>query len=144
MRFILVLLLGILIFSCHKQLAGPRKLDAIGHIEWSSATNQITQVYYDKDDERAITMKPHRNYEISGDVAGTWAPNGAQILLYIDGEFGPSSPFPIDLAYYETKSTLLIQGHTIQMADFTSEMYFIVVTKGTIGSVNYERHFVFR
>ena len=130
--------------SCHKQLAGPRKITAIGHIEWSEATNLITQIYYDKEDERAITMKLHRNYEITGDVAGTWAPNGAQILLYIDGEFGPASPFPIDLAYYETKPTLLIQGHTIQMTDFTSEMYFIVVTKGTIGAVNYERHFVFR
>jgi hypothetical protein len=143
-KFCIAIIFTLTLSACHKQLAGPRKITAIGHIEWSEGTNLITQVYYDKSDERAITMKLHHNYKISGDVSGTWAPNGAQILLYIVGEFGPASPFPIDLAYYETKPTLLIQGHTIQMSDFTSDMYFIVITKGQIGTVNYERHFVFK
>lgn len=145
MRF-WILLFGfwISLSSCHKQLAGPRKITAVGHIEYSEVTNLITQVYYDdKDDPRAFTMRLNKNHSISGDVSGTWAPSGAQVLLTIDGEFGPNSPFPIDEGYYESKPEIVVQGHAVNMRDFVPEMYFIVVTKGAIGADNYERHFVF-
>ncbi|MBI3136224.1 MAG: hypothetical protein HYZ14_16235 [Bacteroidetes bacterium] len=145
MRYLVLILgLGVLLGSCHKQLGGPRKITAVGHIEYSAGTNLITQVYYDdKDDPRAFTLKLHRNYEISGDVSGTWAPSGAQVLLDIDGDFGPVSPLPIDYGYYESKPEIAIQGHVINMHDFVTDTYFIVVTKGAVGSTYYERHFVF-
>lgn len=134
----------LLITSCNKELGGPRKLTAVGHFEYSSATNLVTQVYYSgKEDERAITIRLNRNNSISGDVDGTWVNSGAQITMTINGEFGPSSPFSIDHAYYETKPQVAVQGHEVTMADFVTDTYFIVVTKGTVGSTNYERHFVF-
>lgn len=130
--------------SCNKELGGPRKLTAVGHFEYSSATDLITQVYYTgKDDERAITIRLNRNKTISGDVEGTWANSGAQISMTINGNFGPASPFSIDHGYYETKPKVAVQGHEVTMTDFVEDTYFIVVTKGTIGSTNYERHFVF-
>jgi hypothetical protein len=133
-----------LVVSCNKQLLGPRKITAVGHIEYSASTNGITQVYYDtKDDARAFTMRLNKNYSISGDVSGTWSPSGAQVLLSINGEFGPASPLLIDHGYYETKPKILVQNHEITMSDFVSDVYFIVYTKGTIGSTYYERHFVF-
>ena len=129
--------------ACHKQLGGPRKITAIGHIEYSAGTNQITQVYYEKTDERAITLKLHKNYVVTGDVNGTWSPSGAQILLDLGDEFDPYSSFPIDYAYYESKPEIAIEGHTVNMHDFTSETYFIIVTKGSVGATYYERHVVF-
>lgn len=139
-----IIFLFVLTFlSCNKQLGGPRKLTAVGHFEWSSGTDIITQVYYGKDDERAITIKLNRNQTISGDVTGTWAQSGAQIALTPDDDFGPASPFTVDHGYYESKPNVAIQGHTVVMSDFVAETYFIVVTKGKIGGTNYERHFVF-
>ncbi len=88
-------------------------------------------------------MRLNKDYSITGDVSGTWAPSGAQILLTINGEFGPSSPFEIDYAYYDTKPNLNIQGQTVDMAEYKVRKYLIVVTKGSIGSTYYERHFVF-
>lgn len=141
--FILTLTVLLVCTTCHKQLGGPRKVTAVGHIEYSAGTNLITQVYYEKGDERAITLKLHKNYKITGDVTGTWAPSGAQVLLTIDGSFGPASSLPIDYGYYESKPEIAIQGHTVDMRDFVPETYFIVVTKGSIGTTYYERHFVF-
>lgn len=133
------------IAACHKQVGGPRKVTAIGHIEYSYGTNKITQVYYDQpNDPRVFSLKINRNHTITGDVSGTWAPSGAQILLYIDGDFGPGSPFPIDYAYYESKDEIAIEGHTVNMRDYTPKTYFIVVTKGFIGTTQYQRHFVFK
>jgi len=142
-----ILLFGLsflILNACNKELGGPRKLTAVGHFEYSSATNLVTQVYYTgKDDERAITIRLNRNNSISGDVDGTWANSGAQISMIITGDFGPASPFSIDHGYYETKPKVAVQGHEVTMADFVTDTYFIVVTKGTIGTTNYERHFVF-
>lgn len=145
MRKLCLLLLVVFgLYACRKQLGGPRKVTAVGHIEYSEATNQITKVFYAPDDDRAITMKLHRNYKISGDVTGTWAPSGAQVLLYIDGDFGPSSPLNMDYGYYESKPEIAIAGHTVQMSEFVDDTYFIAVTKGSIGATYYERHFVFK
>jgi len=142
-RLILIPFLAFAAMSCHKQLAGPRQVTAVGHIEYSGGTNEITQVHYDKKDQRAFTMKLHKNYKITGDVSGTWSPSGAQILMAIDGQFGPVSSLPIDYGYYESKPEVAIEGHVVKMQDFVSDTYFIVVTKGAVGGTYYERHFVF-
>lgn len=129
--------------SCHKQLGGPRKITAVGHVEYSENTGQVTKVYYEKDDARAFTIKLHKNYKITGDFKGNWSPSGAQVLLTINGNFGPEPFLPIDYGYYESKPEIAIQGHVVMMHDFTSKTYFIVVTKGSIGTTYYERHIVF-
>lgn len=137
--------MAILLSACHKQIGGPRKIQAIGHIEYSQNTNTITKELYDlKSDNRAFKMKLNKNYSISGDVSGTWSPSGAQILLYINGSFGPASPLIMDYGYYETKPTTVIQGHEVTLNDMVKGTYFIAVTKGTLGNIYYEKHFVFK
>lgn len=141
-----IFLFGVLVFlfACHKQVGGPRKLEAVGHIEYSFSTGIITKVYYNqKKDERRFTIKLNKNHTIGGDVNGTWAESGAQLNLNIDGDFGPNSPFQVDYGYYETRDFIAIEGHEINMRDFVEKTYFIAVTKGSIGNNLYYRQFVF-
>ena len=129
--------------SCHKQLGGPRKLTAVGHIEYSFSTGVITNVFYKDDQSKVFTIKLNRNHTISGDVSGTWAESGAQVDLVIDGSFGPASPLPVDYGYYETRDFIAIEGHEVNMREFAEKTYFIAVTKGIIGGKEYYRQFVF-
>src|SRR5687768_14793939 len=96
MRTPLILILLLVLASCHKQVGGPRKLTAVGHIEYSFATNVITTVFYSDDPSKVFTIRINRDHTISEDVTGTWSESGAQILLNIEGNFGPASPLDVD------------------------------------------------
>ena len=142
-HFYLVSFLLIFICACHKETGGPRKLKAIGYIEYSFSTNLITTVHYDKKDDRVFTMRINKDQSLGGDVKGKWSPSGAQMTFEIDGSFGPNSPFPIDYGYYESKDFIVIEGHEVNMRDFADKTYFVMVTKGSSGNNLYYRDFVF-
>lgn len=135
----------ILIFlpGCHKQVGGPRKITAVGHVEYSFATGILTKVFYENDPTKKFTIRINRDYTISGDAVGTWAESGAQILMYIDGDFGPNSPLPVDYGYYRDQDFIAIEGQEVNMREFAEKTYFIAVTHGFIGGNEYYRQFVF-
>jgi hypothetical protein len=143
MRVLLVLLIPVIMAACHKQVGGPRKLTAVGHIEYSFATNIITTVFYKDDPSKIFTIRINRDHTISEDVSGTWAESGAQILLNIEGDFGPASPLDVDFGYYESRDFIEIEGHEVNMRDFADKIYFIAVSHGTIAGDEYYRQFVF-
>jgi len=140
-----ILLFGFLILfsSCHKQVGGPRKITAVGHIEYSFNTGIITKVLYENNPSNIFTIRINKNHTISGDAIGTWAESGAQISMVIDGDFGPNSPFQVDHGYYRNEDFIAIEGQEINMRDFANETYFVAVTHGTIGVNEYYRQFVF-
>jgi len=144
MKFwILIFSFCVFFTACHKQVGGPRKLTAIGHIEYSFSSGIITTVFYENDASKIFTIRLNYNHTISGDVVGTWAESGAQIGMTIDGAFGPNSPLPVDYGYYETKDYVDIEGHEVNMREFAEKTYFIAVTHGIIGGDEYYRQFVF-
>ena len=148
MRILFFISILILSFgSCtKKQLLGPRKVTAVGHFEYSVSTNELTEIFYSEGDSRVFTIKLKRNHDISGDVSGVWQESGAQQLLFIDGDFGPNSPLPVDYGYYETRDKVVVPdayGVEVNMRNYASGVYFIAVTHGTIGGNEYYRYFVF-
>ena len=145
MRLIVsILVLTFAFTACKKQVGGPRKLTAVGHIEYSFSTGIITKVFYNQEkDDRIFKIRINRDYTLGADVSGTWAESGAQILLKVDGKFGPNSPLTVDYGYYETRDNIAIEGKEVSIRDFTKDTYFIAVTKGTIGGNQYYRQFVF-
>lgn len=145
MRLFALLLICILtVSSCKKQVGGPRKLKAVGHIEYSFSTGIITKVFYNQEkDERIFKIRINRDYTLGGDISGTWAESGAQINLNVDGNFGPNSPLQVEFGYYETRDNIAIEGQEVSIRDFTAGTYFIAVTKGSIGGNEYYRQFVF-
>ena len=140
---LVVLFVSLPLLSCKKQIAGSRKVTAIGEIVHNSATNIIDTEVYPKNDPRIFSMKFERDYDISGDVSGTWQESGAQMLLNIDGDFGTESLFPIDHGYYETRQFIEVGGQEVNMHEFTEKQYYIVVTNGIAGGIEYNWYFVF-
>lgn len=129
--------------SCHKQIGGPRKITAVGHIEYSFNTGILTKVLYTNTPENIFTIRINRDYTISGDAVGTWAESGAQILMSIDGDFGPNSPFDVEYGYYRNQDFIAIEGQEVNMREFVKKTYFIAVTHGYISGNEYYRQFVF-
>ena len=141
---LVVLLLSLSFIACKKkQIAGSRKVKTIGEIVYNSATGLIDTEVYPKNDPRIFSMKFERDYDISGDVSGTWQESGAQMLLFIDGDFGTEALFPIDHGYYETRQFIEVGGQNVDMYEFTEKQYYIVVTAGVAGGVAFEQYFVF-
>ena len=140
----LILLLSSLFFGCKKKkIAGDRKIEAIGEIIYNGSTGLVDTEVYPKNDPRIFKMKFERDYDISGDVTGTWQESGAQMLLFIEGDFWTDSPFPIDHGYYETRRNVLVGTQEVDMYEFTEKQDYIVVTKGSAGGTYFEKHFVF-
>ena len=133
-----------LLVSCHKQIAGPRKLTCKGYVEYSFVTGNVAKVIYSlTNDDRIFKIKINKDYTISGDVVGEWAHSGAQILMYIDGDFGPDSPFDVSYGYYSENDEVLINNIGVNIRDFADEMYFVTYTAGNIGTNQYIRLFIF-
>jgi len=144
MRFWILFFGFCFLFSaCHKQVGGPRKITAIGHIEYSFDTGILTKVFYENDPSKIFSIRINRDYTISGDAVGTWAESGAQILMYVPGDFGPNSPLTLDHGYYRNQDFIAIEGQEVNMREFAEKTYFIAVTHGTIGTNEYYRQFVF-
>lgn len=142
---ILIFLVGFI--SCRKkELLGPRKVTAVGHIEYAVSTGNLTTNFYLEGDDRIFTIKLKRNYTLGGDITGTWQHSGAQQLLFVDGDFGPNSPLPVDYGYYETRDYIAVPdayGVEVNMRDFANGTYYVAVTHGYIGGKEYYRYFVF-
>ena len=138
--------LFVLIFfaSCKKQLAGPRKLHTVGEITYNASTNLIDTEIYPPNDPNIFKMKFERDHDISGDVSGTWQESGAQMILNIDGDFGPSAQFPIYNAYYDTRDFIEVEGHEVNMREFAPKTYYIVETRGYAGGIEFVQLFVFK
>ena len=145
MRFIFLILFSFLFLQgCKKkQIAGDRKIEAIGEIIYNGSTGLVSTEVFPKNDPRIFKMKFERDYDISGDVTGTWQESGAQMLLFIEGDFWTDSPFPIDHGYYETRQNILVGSTEVNMYEFTEKQYYIVVTKGYAGGTYFEKYFVF-
>jgi len=145
MRFVLIITLFLALASCKKQIGGPRKLTAVGHIEYSFSTGIITSVFYDeKNDPRVFSIRINKDYTLGGDISGTWAHSGAQLILNVNGNFGPSSPFTVDYGYYETRDFIAIEGKEVNMRNFAKKTYFIAESKGTLSGSLYYRYFVLK
>lgn len=145
MRLLLLSLTNfLLVTSCHKQLAGPRKLTLIGEINYSYKSDFLSTEVYPEGDDRIFKIKLERDYDLSGDIKGTWQESGAQVLLHVDGDFGPKEQFPIDHGFYDNRSDITIEGHSVDMTLFAPKTYFCVVTFGYIGSDAYYRYLVFK
>lgn len=129
-----------------KTTFGPRKVTAVGYFEYNVSTNGLTEIHYGTDDSRVFTIILKRNHDIVGDVKGTWSESGAQQLLDIDGDFGTSSPLPVDYGYYGTRDKVVIpdnNGIEVNMRDYASDVYLIAVTHRNISGNEYYRYFVF-
>lgn len=146
MRYLIFIVFSFLLFSSckKKQIAGDRKIEAIGEIVYNSSTGTVDTEVYPANDPRKFKMKFERDYEISGDVSGTWQESGAQMLLFIDGDFWTESEFPIDHGYYETRQYILVGSTEVNMYEFTDKQYYVVVTKGHAGGTYFEQYFVFK
>ena len=133
--------------SCRKkELLGPRKITAIGHFEYDVSTGNLTTIYYGENDERSFTIKLKRDFTLGADISGTWQHSGAQQLLFVDGNFGPNSPLPVDYGYYETRDKIAVpdaSGVEVDMRSYADNIYYIAVTHGTVGTGEYYRYFVF-
>jgi len=143
MRFWILFFGFCFLFSaCHKQVGGPRKITAVGHIEYSFNTGIITKVFYENNLSNVFSIRINKDHTISGDALGTWAESGAQISMAINGAFGPNSPFPVEYGYYRNQDFIAIEGQEINMREFANKTYFVAVTHGNIGVNEYYRQFV--
>lgn len=145
--FILLLIIPLAFASCRKKhLLGPRKVTAIGHFEYDVSAGNLTKIFYTEGDSRIFSIKLKRDYSLGGDISGTWQHSGAQQLLFVDGDFGPNSPLPVDYGYYETRDKIAVpdaNGVEVDMREYTTDVYYIAVTHGSVSGSEYYRYFVF-
>lgn len=143
----IILFFSLFLPSCtKKQLLGPRKVTAVGHFDYNVGTGNLTKTHYLDGDDQIFTIKLLPNHKLGGDISGTWKESGAQQLLFVEGDFGPSSPLPIDHGFYDTRDEVLvpdINGAVVDMRSYAKDVYFIAVSHGALNGIEFYRYFVF-